>query len=173
MSLVLPGKIPIAARNLEVLESKGKVHKLRIYDLQKAAVLQTKDATDGISIWASPSLSGYRSVWRQASLDKWVDPIEEWGEGTDIDHVYPKSWSLVPGMKMAYVRLFPVWAEVNRSAGAGREKTFLHKIRSKPLMIADIVYADELQVLKIIGHPVGTSSQPEAIFDSKSSKKKR
>ena len=67
---------------------------------------------------------------------------------------------------MAYVRLFPVWAEVNRSAGAGREKTALNNESAKLTPVEGIVYATELQVLKILGHPVGTASGPVSIFES-------
>jgi hypothetical protein len=35
-----------------------------------------------------------------------------------------------------------------------------------------IVYAEELQVLKILGHPVGTADDPTAIFDKKGGSKK-
>ena len=69
----------------------------------------------------------------------------------DIDHVFPKNWANLPGSNVKYVRLFQVWAEINRSAGAGREKGAL-----KAGLIAKhkgIVYAQELQVLKILGHP--------------------
>jgi hypothetical protein len=69
-------------------------------------------------------------------------------------------------MEMAYVRLFPVWAEVNRSAGAGREKAALNDSFVNRVPIEGILYAMELQVLKIIGHPVGTASNPESIFES-------
>ena len=32
------------------------------------------------------------------------------GSGTvDIDHVFPKSWTKLPGNEVEYVRLFPVW----------------------------------------------------------------
>lgn len=84
----------------------------------------------------------------------------------DIDHVFPKSWATLPGSNVKYVRLFPVWAEINRSAGAGREKGAL-----KAGLIAKrkkgIVYAQELQVLKILGHPVGTETDPISIFDKR------
>jgi hypothetical protein len=40
-----------------------------------------------------------------------------------IDHVFPRSWANLPGSNLKYVRLFPVSAEINLSAGAGRVKT--------------------------------------------------
>jgi hypothetical protein len=64
------------------------------------------------------------------------------------------------------VRLFPVWAEINRSAGGGREKEAL-RIGLSPMRQKGIVFGDELQVLKILGHPVGTVSDPVSIFGVK------
>jgi hypothetical protein len=69
------------------------------------------------------------------------------------------------------VRLFPVWAEINRSAGAGREKDAL-TVGLIAKRKNGIVYAQELQVLKILGHPVGTAADPIIIFDKKGGKKK-
>jgi hypothetical protein len=59
-----------------------------------------------------------------------------------------------------------VWAEINRSAGAGREKNAL-KAALMARRKLGIVYAEELQVLKILGHPVGTANDPISIFDKK------
>lgn len=165
MSLLLPGNIPVAAISLAVLEAKGECKPIPGYDMRDALVQFADDPVDSILIWASPYLRGYRSVWRAAHQRyPAVDALDSWGEGIDVDHVYPKSWAKVPGMEMAYVRLFPVYLEVNRSAGAGREKAHLDELRIHPLPINDIMYANELQVLKIIGHPVGSSTRPESIF---------
>jgi hypothetical protein len=67
---------------------------------------------------------------------------------------------------LKYVRLFPVWAEINRSAGAGREKGALgiglfHRRKQ------GIVFAEQLQVLKLLGHPVGAKADPVSIFGVK------
>jgi hypothetical protein len=162
MNLVLPGNIPVAAESLQALSRIGSPQVLR----RKAAalVLITGDPSDPCSVWASPKLKDYRSVWDAAATAGFVDAAAEWGDNVDIDHVFPKSWANLPGSNLKYVRLFPVWAEINRSAGAGREKgarrTGLIAKREK-----GIVYAEELQVLKILGHPVGTETDPISIFD--------
>jgi hypothetical protein len=167
MGLFCPGNIPIAVRSLAVLQGQGRAGEIPGYNIKTAVVLFTTDTTDEVTVWASPHLRGYRSVWRAAARMNAVDPLAAWGNGIDVDHLYPKSWAKVAGMEMAYVRLFPVWQEVNRSAGAGREKAFLAEIKAKPIRSADLVYADELQVLKIIGHPVGTATKPESIFSKR------
>jgi hypothetical protein len=71
-----------------------------------------------------------------------------------------------PGSNLKYVRLFPVWAEINRSAGPGREKGAL-RVGLVPIRKQGIVFGLELQVLKILGHPVGTASDPVSIFGAK------
>jgi len=43
------------------------------------------------------------------------------GDKVDIDHVF-QELGRTRRSNLKYVRLFPVWAEINRSAGAGREK---------------------------------------------------
>ena len=91
----------------------------------EALVLVTNDSTDPCIVWASPRLESYRAVWNQAAAAGFVEPADTWGENVDIDHVFPKSWANRPGSSLNFVRLFPVWGEVNRSAGAGREKSAL------------------------------------------------
>ena len=127
-------------------------------------VVVTNDATDPCIVWASPQLSDYRAVWDAASANGFVEPAAEWGAGVDIDHVFPKSWASALGSNVRYVRLFPVCAELNRSAGAGREK---HALNDAPIRARGLVYAEELQVLKILGHPVGTAGDPVSIFGAK------
>lgn len=167
MPLHLPG-IPIAVRKLKALDSLGKTHDFGGYTKSDALILEPNDKGDVISNWVSPTFTSYRRAWQKAADAHWVDPIEVWGDiGTDMDHLYPKSWAQVPNKKVSHIRLFPVWSEVNRSAGAGREKAALQAGVVDPKFADDIVYADELQVLKIIGHPVGTSTKPESIFEKK------
>ena|SRR5713101_1449763 len=164
MSLILPGDIPVAAESLAALRRIGTPRILR--SKAEALVLVTKDPSDPYIVWASPKLKHYRSVWNIAAARGFVDSATEWGDNVDIDHVFPRSWANLSANNLKYVRLFPVWAEINRSAGAGREKDaltagFIAK-RKK-----GIVYAQELQVLKILGHPVGTACDPISIFDKK------
>jgi len=164
MSLVLPGNIPVAAESIEVLMRLGSPCVLRRN--YEALVLVTKDPTDPCIVWASPKLRGYRAVWDDAAAMGLVEEASEWGDDIDIDHVFPKSWASLPGSHLEYVRLFPVFAEVNRSAGASREKDAL-KAGAIPGLRAGIVYARELQVLKMLGHPVGTAVKPVRIFGKK------
>lgn len=130
----------------------------------QALVLITNDASDPCIVWASPKLLNYRAIWNAASDAGFVEEAREWGKNVDIDHVFPKSWANLPGSNLSYVRLFPVWAEVNRSAGAGRER---HALKSGLIRKQGLVYARELQVLKMLGHPVGTTSAPVSIFGTK------
>src|SRR2546430_3091892 len=46
-------------------------------------------------------------------------------------HVFPKSWANSPGSNLRYVRLFPVWAEINRSAGGRSEEHTLNSSHSQ------------------------------------------
>lgn len=133
----------------------------------QALVLVTNDAVDPCIVWASPRLTNYRAVWSSASAAGFVEPASEWGENVDVDHVFPKSWANSPGSKISYVRLFPVWAKVNRSAGAGREK---YGLTSELTRRRGLCYAQELQVLKMLGHPVGTASDPVSILGTKRKK---
>lgn len=170
MSLMLPENIPVAAESFEALSRLGTPWILR--DKSLAVVLVTKDPVNRCTVWASPKLRGYRAVWRDASAAGFVDAASEWGPNVDIDHVFPRSWANLPGSRLEYVRLFPVWAEVNRAAGASREKLGL-KGGVKAVRKRGIVYAQELQVLKILGHPVGTESDPVSIFETERKRKQR
>src|SRR5262245_57932396 len=116
MSLILPGNIPVAAESLEALMKIGDPWALR--DQAHALVLVTHEPSDPCIVWASPKLQDYRAVWDAAAARGFVEPATEWGEEVDIDHVFPKSWANLLGSNLKYVRLFPVWAEINRSAGA-------------------------------------------------------
>jgi len=164
MSLTLPGNIPVAAESLQSLLKLGSPWILR--GKSEALVLVTNDPSDRCIVWASPKRRDYRAIWDAASAAGFVDPASEWGDNVDIDHVFPKSWANLPGSNLQYVRLFPVWAEVNRSAGGGREKDAL-VIGVLSKRKHGIVYAQELQVLKILGHPVGTAANPVSIFGTK------
>ena len=175
MTLKLPKDIPVAVRHLSALKFFGELLSIGDRPKSDAVAVKTADFLDPdtkekplVMIWASPRLRGYRAVWSDAAKQKFVDPVAEWGPNTDIDHLYPKSWANAFENSMSHVHLFPVWAEVNRSAGGGREKKALEALRSgaaTPVIQKNIVFAEELQVLKLLGHGVGTSSMPESIFD--------
>lgn len=171
----LPNDIPVAVRHLSALTLLGELCRIGDRPMSDAVAVKTSDVVGSGAdekplyyIWASPRLRSYRGVWNDAAEEKFVDDISTWGPNTDIDHLYPKSWAAAFENTMSHVHLFPVWREVNRSAGGGREKKALEALRSgaaRPVFQKNIVYADELQVLKLLGHPVGTSSEPESIFD--------
>jgi hypothetical protein len=164
MSLILPGDIPVAAESLEALMRIGSPCVLRSnYD---ALVIVTNNPTDQCIVWASPKLRDYRAVWDAAVRLGFVEDASGLGPNVDIDHVFPKSWANLPGSNLKYVRLFPVWAEVNQSAGGGREKSVL-QVGIFPKRNKGFVYADELQVLKMLNHPVGTTADPISIFSKK------
>ena len=160
----LPGNIPVAAESLEALMRIGNPWLLRAN--AEALVVVTNDPVDPCIVWASPKLKSYRSVWDSAAAKGFVEDADTWGPKVDIDHVFPKSWANAPGSTLQYVRLFPVWGEVNRSAGGGREKDAL-KLGVFPTPTQGIVYAQELQVLKMLGHPVTDDSGPVSIFGAK------
>jgi hypothetical protein len=143
MSLWLPDNIPVAAQSLAALEAKGTPAKVPGYALSKALVLLTTDEIDPYIVWAAPSLRSYRSVWNAAYRANLADDLGDWGDGVDVDHVFPKSWAKHGELEIAYVRLFPVWAEVNRSAGAGREKTALNDHSMNLAPVEGILYATE------------------------------
>ena len=107
------------------------------YAEQIAVILENSDKDDPLSVWAAPSYKYYTKVWKSVSQWGWVDRVEDWGPHVDIDHVYPKSWALA--QNLAYVRLFPVWAEVNRSAGGGREKAALQIGRLRSTIVDGVV----------------------------------
>jgi hypothetical protein len=164
MGLKLPDKIPVAAERYEALLKLGNPWPLdsRLQSL----VIVTNDVSDPCMVWVSPKLTTYRAVWSKAAGGGFVDDAREWGDKVDIDHVFPRSWANLPGSNVNYVRLFPVWAEINRQAGGGREKNALRVGVSMP-RTQGIIFAQELQVLKILGHDVGTVSDPVKIFGSK------
>ena len=164
MSLILPGNIPVAAESFDAVLRLGAPWVL--LDRSRALVIVTNDRSDPCIVWASPKLTGYRAVWNEASRAGFVEEAGAWGKHVDIDHVFPKSWANSPGSNINYVRLFPVWAEVNRSAGAGREKDQLRLGVSVQRKLG-IVFAQELQVLKILGLEVGTTLKPEKVFGVK------
>jgi len=175
MSLILPGNVPVAAESFEALLKLGdpwiirddpRLRKEADYK-PEALVIVTKDVCDRCLVWASPKLRSYRTVWDQAAGLGFVDAASEWGYGVDIDHVFPKSWANLRCVNLKYVRLFPVWQEVNRGAGGGIEKAEIEALKSGAMIIPrkhGIVFAKELQLLKILGIKVGAVSNRFSMF---------
>ena len=116
--LVLPSDVAVAVRTSSTLDRLGTVRSFNGYSRSEAVIILTDDSGDPAQLWVSPKLKGYRKAWASAADSKLVDPLEDWGDNTDLDHLFPKSWAAAKGSVMSHVRLFPVWAEVNRSAGA-------------------------------------------------------
>jgi len=152
---------PIAVKDKSYLKRFGRM--FDIAGLSPATVVAFEDNNGGPSsrcIWVIASYRAYRKAWEKAAQAKRVDGLKEFGVGFDIDHLYPRSWTEEVEISTWWLRLWPVFQEVNRSAGAGREKSTFHAggvARPK----GGIIYADDLQWLKIIGHPVGTAANPE------------
>jgi hypothetical protein len=161
MSRGIPGNIPVAGESLDAVLTLGSPWMLR--SRHQALVLVTHDSADPVIVWASPEMTTYRAVWAQAAAAGFVEPASNWGPQVDIDHVFPRSWAMLPSTNFAYVRLFPVWAEVNRQAGAGREKHGL-QVGMIPTRRSGVIYAQELQVLKILGLDVGTVTNPATLY---------
>lgn len=168
MSLILPGNVPVAARGLDDIEKNSDVADIVGYDLADALASKTKAPYDEIIVWARPTLRGYKAVWSSAARMGLVDDADsiDTGVGTvDIDHVFPKSWAKLSGYEVGYVRLFPVWREVNRSAGGGRERLDPHAPDFTPIkMKGGIYYATDLQLRKMLNLPVGSSKDRSEFF---------
>lgn len=167
-SLILPGNIPVAAESLEAIEKCSNIAYIVGYDLPDALASETKAPYDEVIIWARPTLRGYRAVWRAAAGMGLVEDasIIDTGVGTvDIDHVFPKSWSKLSCYEVSYVRLFPVWQEVNRSAGGGRERLDPSAPDYKPNKMKNGIYfATDLQLRKMLNLPVGSTKNRAETF---------
>lgn len=78
MSLVLPGNIPVATDSLQSLSRIGSARVL--WTKATALVLITEDPSDPYSVWASPKLKDYRSVWDADASAGFIDAATEWGD---------------------------------------------------------------------------------------------
>ncbi len=163
MALYLPHKVPIATLDKDALSQLGTVVRLGSRDANQAVALRPANLEDEPSVWVDPGYDGYRAAWNAAAHLGVVDHLHAWGPKTDLDHLYPRSWARLPGSELAWIRLFPVWGEVNRSAGQ-REKRLLDQYRKQPRRLQRVVFADELQVLKIIGYPFEGASHTPRLF---------
>lgn len=128
-----------------------------------AFVTDTGDLSDPVIFWVSPRFTNYKEAWALAADMGLVDPLSEWGNNVDLDHVFAKSWAALFCDMIKFVRLFPVYAGVNRDAGATLEKFGLkHGVTIEP--VDGIVFANEMQILKMLGLKVGTFDDPVEIF---------
>lgn len=154
-----PDDIAVAAVDMRSL-ARWAARIVRIgqcaHDKACAAVPKRND--EPTCVWVDPRYQSYRSAWLKAQEQGLVEPLESFGEWVDVDHLCARSWAIKAGF--SWVRLFPVWAEVNRSAGAGREKSMLRGNAGESLARrGGIVFASDLQIMKIIGHPVDTAHE--------------
>lgn len=115
------------------------------------------------SLWVHPQVRNYKAAWLRAAelgLVPFVDaePIlrrEGWTQhgDFDLDHVFPKSWALAASPPFEWVRLYPVDRVVNRLTGSRWEGPALRQYRTERRRWPRIVYANELQIAKMMGHP--------------------
>lgn len=161
--LQMPTDVAVAATSRSALAKLGKVEGIARYDPDTALLLRPAGGGEA-EVWANPESKSYRRIWAAAAKAGVVDELEEYGPRTDVDHVFPRSWAAKHG-GITHVRLFPVWGEVNRSAGAGREKAELSLPRRGLKAVGGLIFAQDLQLMKMLGHPVGSANNPERLFD--------
>jgi hypothetical protein len=165
MSLFNPGNIPVAAASFAAIEKNAKILDINSYSRADAFASKIKTPYDEVIIWVRPSLRAYSAVWRKAAGMLLVDSADSIGDDVDIDHVFPKSWTKLPCYKIEYVRIFPVWREINRSAGGGRERLDPKAPGYVPNELeTGIYFASDLQLRKILGHPVGSTKDRSDVF---------
>jgi hypothetical protein len=163
MPLLLPTDIPIAAASPTLLDRLGERSGIAgVRDTNGFVFKEYSGAPAGV--WCRPFYRDYRAAWSKASAQHLVEPLAGWGADIDLDHLLARCTVRANGLANWYVRLHPVYSEVNRAAGASRERYSVEVI--KPALVqSGIIFASQLQVLKIIGHPVGTAAVPESIFE--------
>lgn len=163
MALILPTDIPIATAESAFLAHFGQVQEISGIRARNAfAFKETVSAFR--SVWCRLEYRSYRSAWTKAAACGLVDPLSDWGSDIDLDHLIARRIARLNGFANWFIRLHPVYQEVNRSAGAGREK---HGIETRmPWRQEDgIIFAGELEILKVLGHPVGNRADPTILFD--------
>ncbi len=160
----IPDDIPIAVTDHRSLSRFGAVFKIVGVCMAKACVL--KETQDGMrSVWCALDYKYYRDALKKASEQGLVDSLADWGACIDADHLASRAVARKLNLNGWFLRIHPVYAEVNRSAGASREKAASGSTKTaKKILgnrVGDVIFAGELQFLKIIGHPVGTAANPE------------
>jgi len=164
MTLILPTDIPIAVKCAAALASLGQISTIPGVRSSSAFVF-TETVADFPGVWTRVTYRNYRVAYMKAASGGLVAPLSDWGDDIDLDHMLSRGWATVNGLGSWYIRLQPTFREINRSAGASREKkSFVgEKLYSQD---AQIIFAGELEVLKGLSHPVGTADNPESIFDT-------
>lgn len=160
----LPDDIAGAAVDFQALSSwANSLASIAGCESTRACVAIPRHVDEPACVWVDPRYQRYRAAWLLAQQQHLVEPISGIGEWVDVDHVVARSWAIKAGF--GWVRLFPVWAEVNRSAGGGRERTALQSGNPRQGLArrGGLIFAGELQLMKMMGHPVGTTAQPESL----------
>jgi hypothetical protein len=152
--------IPVAVSTRKALTRFGAVSDIPGFDAGSACVL--KETVDGeVSVWCAVGFGGYRRACAAVASQT------DWKAFIDADHLVARAVAWKLKLDGWFLRMHPVYAEVNRSAGAGREKDAAQTTSAAKALIGrrsgDVIFAGELQFLKIIGHPVGTSSDPDMV----------
>ena len=166
--LELPDDVPIAVADRRCLARFGVLEDISGISPENACVM-TALADGEKSIWCRLEYGSYRKAWEKAAAQRAVDELASYGTCFDLDHLASRAVARKLNLAGWLLRVHPVYAEVNRSAGAGREKYAAGSRGSaEKLMMrraGDVFFAGELQFLKIIGHPVGTAADPMILFD--------
>lgn len=162
MALKLPD-IPIATANPFCLQRLGRVSKIPGAKFRNAFAF-AEDVDGFRSVWCRVEYRNYRRAWERAAIANLVDPLSDWGEHIDVDHLIARHIARARKLSGWFLRLHPVYREINRSAGAGRERCNAEQ-RLPWSKRSGTIFAGELQVLKGLSHPVGTNSFPETLFD--------
>lgn len=165
--LEMPDDVPVAVARRDCLKRFGVVNDIGGVSPQNACAMTETDSGFRC-VWCALEYRNYRLAWKSAAAQGLVDVLSDYGKCVDVDHLLARAVARKLDLKGWFLRLHPVWAEVNRSAGAGREKSATGSRKSAREIAGrqagDVVFAGELQFLKIIGHPVGTAASPEIMF---------
>ena len=146
----------IAAKSKSALAAIGEISPIGHRSIESTFQFKPYDGTP-LQIWVHRSYGSYSAAWQS---------VFELPDDHQVDHVYPKSWAAIKGMKVAWIRVFPVASDVNTGAGRSWEKLWagFYRRNPPPNGVPDIIYAEHYQILKILSEDVGkkgayTSSQ--------------
>jgi hypothetical protein len=163
MPLLLPDDVPIAVSHPSCLTGLGT--ETEIPGVRRTSAFAFRELEgDVASVWCRVNYRAYRSAWHKAAAHGLVSPLSEWGSDIDLDHLLSRHAARNHGLQAWFIRLHPVYREINRSAGASREKS-VREIFQLLVRKGGIVFASELHMLKVLGHPVGTAADPTILFD--------
>lgn len=147
----------IAAKSKSALAALGTISPVGQRSVESTFQFQPFDRSP-LQVWVHRNYRSYSGAWQS---------IFDLPDNHQVDHVYPKSWAAIDGMKVTWIRVFPVASEVNTGAGRSWEKLWAGYYRNNPPPngVPDIIYAEHYQILKLLSEDVGvkgayTSSGP-------------